>query len=170
MKKFFPLYLALLAIIFFVGLIARNEEHLKTTQSIFIALKPVDPRSLIQGDYMVLNYELYWDHASLQQDKKINNRSNIQAYVNLDEQSRVIKTSLLTPTTTPLQLRNPSNAVELLYPTTKSFLFAEGLAKCYEQAKYAEFKVNKQGKSILASLRGEDLKNLNCEANKRWIS
>ena len=35
-----------------------NEWHLHQSKSIFIKLKPVDPRSILQGDYMALAYEL----------------------------------------------------------------------------------------------------------------
>ena len=36
----------------------KNEWQLHQSKSIFIKLKPVDPRSILQGDYMALAYEL----------------------------------------------------------------------------------------------------------------
>ncbi|HAI54372.1 MAG TPA: GDYXXLXY protein, partial [Acinetobacter nosocomialis] len=58
MKKYFSLMLAVATVLFFVGLVAKNEWHLHQSKSIFIKLKPVDPRSILQGDYMALAYEL----------------------------------------------------------------------------------------------------------------
>ena len=55
-----------------------------------------------------------------------------------------------------------------MYPASNSFLFAEGLAECYQAAQYAEFKVDEKGNPLLASLRGEDLKDLACEDRKKW--
>lgn len=170
MKKFFPIFLALFSILFFIAIISRNELHLKNSQSIFVKLQPVDPRSLIQGDYMVLNYDLFWDEKSLNQDDQIHNQSKVKAFALLDAQKRLIKTSLSSKTGIPLQLKNPNNQVQQLYPASNSFLFAEGLAKCYEQAQYAEFKLDKNGKMILASLKGEHLEDLNCESNKNWLN
>lgn len=169
MKKFFPLYLATLSCLFFIAIIYRNELHLNNSQSIFIKLQPVDPRSLIQGDYMVLNYELFWDTSSLSQDKNIENQSKIMAYITLDEKQRLIASSLTASSHQPLMLKNPQNTVEQLYPSSNSFFFAEGLASCYDQAQYAEFKIDKRGKSILANLTDAHLKTLNCKQQKNWF-
>ena len=58
MKKYVPIILAFLCILMFLWIIVANEQHLKKSEAIYIKLQPVDPRSLIQGDYMQLNYEL----------------------------------------------------------------------------------------------------------------
>ncbi len=60
MKKMTPLALALLSIAVFLGLIFKNEWHLNNSQTMYVRLQPVDPRSIIQGDYMALNYQLYF--------------------------------------------------------------------------------------------------------------
>ncbi len=49
MKKYFSLMLAVATVLFFAGLVAKNEWHLYQSKSIFIKLKPVDPRSILQG-------------------------------------------------------------------------------------------------------------------------
>ena len=36
----------------------RHAEHVATGRVVFLALAPRDPRSLLQGDYMALNYVL----------------------------------------------------------------------------------------------------------------
>lgn len=192
MKKLFPLILAGLSILIFVGLILKHENHLANSRSIFVELAPVDPRSILQGDYMALNYELYFDideatEASREVggdaqnwkiiafEKHIQNQAHILSYVLLDEQRRVIQTSfddkfLKTDRQASLRLvlKNPSNNLQNLYPAANSFMFAEGLASCYGKAKYAEIKVKENGLALLADLVDQNLKSLNCENLRRW--
>ena len=183
MKRNIPIILAVLSVVFFIGLILKNEQHLKRSDSIFIRLAPVDPRSLIQGDYMVLNYDLSFAGLPVQNSQidiptsvtVIQNKPKLMAYVVLDDQRRVVKTSfdprlleMYPKSSHRLMLKNPDNRLNALYPASNSFLFAEGLAECYQAAQYAEFKVDEKGNAILASLRGEDLKDLACEDRKKW--
>lgn len=178
MKKYFSLILAIATTLFFVGLIAKNEWHLHHSKSIFIELKPVDPRSILQGDYMALAYELNLQSLkalagseSEALDQVIFNHSSVPAKVILDSQNRVVRTVLDINNSFAGQrliLKNPENRFQALYPASRSFLFAEGLAQCYEKAKYAEFKVNTKGEAILFDLRGEGLQPLNCKQQKNW--
>ena len=174
-KKLMPLFLVVLSLIVFLVMIVKNEVHLQHSESIYVRLKPVDPRSLIQGDYMALSYQLYFSDVKELSNKEdvsfLQNKPKVLAYVELDAQRKVIKTSFNSklikshPSVAHrLMLKNPSNRMDLLYPASNSFLFAEGLAECYQAAQYAEFKVNQQGEAILASLRGESLQDLDCEA------
>lgn len=192
MKKMIPLCLALSSILVFLGMIFKNELHLKNSESIYVSLQPVDPRSILQGDYMALNYQLYFapqnsTHENTNQsninsedhifsgyyfDEIIKNKSSVVTYVELDSQRRVIHTRFELPQkvrTYRLILQNPNNRYSRLYPASKSFLFAEGLADCYQQAKYAEFKVDEQGNAILTALKGDQLQDLGCEAKRDWF-
>ncbi|WP_336169299.1 GDYXXLXY domain-containing protein [Acinetobacter sp. 161(2023)] len=178
MKKYFSLILALVTILFFAGLVAKNEWHLHHSKSIFIQLKPVDPRSILQGDYMALAYELNLQSLKALAESEterlepvIFNHSSVQAKVILDSQNRVVRTVLDINNSFAghnLILKNPENRLQALYPASRSFLFAEGLAQCYEKAKYAEFKVNTKGEAILFDLLGDELQPLNCKQQKNW--
>ena len=192
MKKMIPLCLALVSIAVFLGLIFKNEWHLKHSQNIYVRLQPVDPRSILQGDYMQLNYQLYFapQNSTLENtnqqssnqaddifsgyyfDQIIQNKSSIVTYVELDSQRRVIHTSFEPLKNVQVQrliLQNPNNRYTMLYPASKSFLFAEGLAECYQQAEYAEFKVDEQGNAILTALKGNQLQDLGCEKQAHWL-
>ena len=74
------------------------------------------------------------------------------------------------------QQNKPNDALRFLtqervnYPQHASFLFAEGLADCYQQAEYAEFKVDEQGNAILTALKGDQLQDLGCESKRDWLS
>lgn len=178
MKKYFSLILALVTLLIFVGLVAKNEWHLHHSKSIFIELRPVDPRSILQGDYMALAYELNLQSLkalagseSEALDQIIFNHSSVPAKVILDSQNRVVRTILDSNNSfagQSLILKNPEKRLQALYPASRSFLFAEGLAQCYQKAKYAEFKVNTKGEAILFDLRGEGLQPLNCKQQKNW--
>lgn len=191
MKKFLPLILAGFSILLFVGLILKHEHHLANSQSIFVELAPVDPRSILQGDYMALNYELHFEadaeadreeEGSLPDkkiaalEKRIQDQTHLLSYVQLDDQHRVIQTSLdenllktHQGTSARLLLKNPSNRLANLYPAANSFLFAEGLEPCYRNAKYAEIKVKDNGQALLADLVDQNLRDLNCESQKDWV-
>ena len=184
MRKIIPLVLAIICIVIFSGLMWKNESHLKNSQSIYVRLQPVDPRSLIQGDYMVLDYQLYLAPESTAEnqsdqiysghshDQYIHNKSSVPVYVELNAERIVIHTYFDRPKATSVSkliLKNPNNRADLLYPASKSFLFSEGLAECYQQAQYAEFKVDSQGNAILASLRGGGLRDLGCGTQRSWF-
>ncbi len=187
MKKMIPLWLAVFSIAFFIMMIDRHEWHLAHSDSIYVKLKPVDPRSILQGDYMALNYELYF--TGLPPVLEINadrlpsdavkayfyNKSSVLSYVQLDAQRKVIQTrfdpQLLNDypdASAKLVLRNPNNTFEGLYPAARSFLFAEGLEPCYRNAQFAELKVRENGQPLLVNLVGENLKALNCQQQNDW--
>lgn len=104
MKKMIPLWLAAFSIALFLIMIGRHEWHLAHSGGIYVKLKPVDPRSILQGDYMALNYQLYLaelppamelieDHLPSDAEKVyFYNQSSILSYVQLDAQRRVIQT------------------------------------------------------------------------------
>lgn len=57
MKKIFVVLNLLLLMIVFGYSVIKEEKNLKKA-TFYIKTVPVDPRSLIQGDYMVLNYDI----------------------------------------------------------------------------------------------------------------
>ena len=192
MQKMLPLVLATLSIILFGLMIARHEWHLAHSDHIYVKLQPVDPRSLIQGDYMALNYDLYFGgkppqatstDVQIAQDRTTENlereyfidQASILSYVLLDAQHRVIRTSfnpdLLTMypnSSTKLILKNSENTFDGLYPAARSYLFAEGLEACYRDAQYAALKVKKNGQPLLVGLVGENLQAFDCEQKQAW--
>ena len=151
-----------LTLLVLIGLIVKHQWHLTHAKSIFVELVPVDPRSILQGDYMALRYNLVLRAGGLGQ---FENSGHVLSYVQLDQQQR-IRLTTLTPQAQaqPLWLKNPTNQVQDLYPAANSFLFAEGLADCYAQATHAELKVNAEGRAMLVNLTADDLQPLNCQA------
>lgn len=158
-NKYLPLLWAIFSLIFFGLIIIKHEHHLATGQLMYAKLAPVDPRSLIQGDYMALDYELY-----IQDTPKELTDSTVLATVALDSDRRIMMTDIFGAMHgEKLQLKNPNTSVWDFYPASNSFMFAEGLAACYGQASYARLIVNDKGVPMLAGLVDDNLQALLCE-------
>ena len=134
------------------GLIYQKEQTLTHGRQVFLKLAPVDPRSLIQGDYMRLGYDL----ADQLRATKLPPDGHL--IVQLDAQgvgttARLADGKPLAANETLLRYRN-RNGLRL---GAESFFFQEGQAQTYTQAKYGELRVDASGDSVLVGLRGEDL-------------
>src|SRR3990172_1997733 len=137
-------------------LIVTKENTLANGRTMLLELAPVDPRSLIQGDYMQLRYAIARgiSKAQLNEDKG-------HIVVSLDQNSvakfvRVHRGEKLQEGEYLLFYRNRGE----LWLGAESFMFQEGDADLYSKAKYGELKVDASGASVLIGLRGEDFKPL----------
>ena len=120
---------------------------------VFIRLVPVDPRSLMQGDYMALNFEM---SSTLRSE--------------LDDQSRLLRPRVAGPVdahgVVTLQ-RLADNAVpgEVLIElapgkrgwvvVTDAWFFKEGDGARWSKARYVEFRVLPDGRALLVGMADE---------------
>jgi len=142
-------------LVFFNFGILSKENILTEGDLVLLELAPVDPRSLMQGDYMRLRYEISertYDSDSIPKRGyyvlKLND-SGIAKKIRIQEQL------------------NPLNKNELLIKYTsdnwnlnigaESFFFQEGEGEKFEAAKYGGLKIDKEGNSILIGLYDENL-------------
>ena len=150
--KQYPIWIfTLLALVVMNLQIYKKEQILKDGQTVLLELAPVDPRSLMQGDYMRLRYGL-----ARQVKGKLGNKGKL--VLKIDDQQRGIFKRLAdnTPLGENEQLlvyRNRDN----LRLGAESYFFEEGQAKRFERAKYGELKVDATGQSVLVGLRDEAL-------------
>ncbi|MDO5650651.1 MAG: GDYXXLXY domain-containing protein [Moraxella sp.] len=256
--KYMPYLAVVLSFAVFGTSIIAYENHLTTGKVIYVELAPVDPRSILQGDYMQLEYNIpndydvvavfdklielesqmrelsnqanedylvennsadlvddmvddtvddavsetandepvtreyasyyenneeykaleraYQEQEALkdtlyqQIEDKLNNAKRFTAYVQLDKDNKLIDMHLdPMPNTMPLQLTRPS-AYGLwgMHPAVDSFMFAEGLGTCYEQAKFAKLSVADDGAALLVDLVGEHFAPLDCTKGRSW--
>jgi uncharacterized membrane-anchored protein len=156
MRKFLFWGTTVLVLVAVNYLILAKERTLAGGRTMLLQLAPVDPRSLIQGDYMELRYALAREipEGELKRDKG-------QIVVSLDANAvarfvRVHRGEKLQEGEYLLFYRN-RGALRL---GAESFMFQEGDAKLYSKAKYGELKVDASGRSVLVGLRGEDYKPL----------
>lgn len=139
------------------GGIWQKENLIAHGQPLFVPLAPVDPRSLMQGDYMALRFELPDDEALSSAHWVAGERP----YVVAQRDARGVATTLRLDTGTALhadELRielSPKNGSWVL--VTDAWFFKEGEADRWAQAKYGEFRVGPDGRALLVGLRGADL-------------
>jgi len=169
--------IALLGLVLALGLIngaiIGKEQHLATGKQVFIELAPVDPRSLMQGDYMALDFalsrDIYKALPKVEQRKRWRhdvNASDGQVVVSLDKQLvasfvRIHQGEALHNSEMLLDYRVRDGRVKF---ATNAFFFQEGHAEKYEPAKYGEFRVDDDGELLLVALRDQALNPLTAEA------
>jgi len=142
---------------------ASMERTLRHGQPVLVQLAPVDPRSLMQGDYMALAFAI---------DRKLPRPSQSPrppryAYVQLDAQGRAtfaaVGDSLPAPDgQVALRVRQRGRQLSV---GPNAFFFQEGQGMVYERAQWGELRVAPDGKALLVGLRDADLQVL---GEQRW--
>jgi uncharacterized membrane-anchored protein len=135
--------------------ILRRERHLHDGRVVYLELAPVDPRSLMQGDYMALRFAAA---AAIDTDRD----GGGYLVVHLDDRSvatfaRLDDGTLLAPGEIRLRYRVRAGSPKF---ATNAFFFQEGDADLYESAQYGEFRVDEDGELLLTGLRGRELERL----------
>ncbi|WP_238944894.1 GDYXXLXY domain-containing protein [Vandammella animalimorsus] len=142
------------------------ETLLRQGRTVYLELAPVDPRSLMQGDYMALSYQLEREIATpqeLQSSQPDWPTPPRYAYLSLDGQQRATAVHSLGMQPTPpagtiaLRLR-PGEMSHIPRLGPNAFFFQEGTAKHYDFARWGEMRVDAQGRALLVGLRDEQLR------------
>lgn len=127
-----------------------GKERIKTNgERIFLALAPVDPRSLMQGDYMALRFEIA-DRISTDASGTVPLlvQTNGVATLNPDLDAEGLRIRY--------RVRNGQ-----IWLGTNAYFFEEGTAERYNGARYGEFRIDrKSGEAVLVGLANEKLKPL----------
>ena len=145
--------LAGLAILAFVNFgIAQRERLLTEGHIVLLRLSPVDPRSLMQGDYMRLNFEAA-DQAFPRPGRS--KLADGHIVVALDGQRvghfrRFADSRPLARDEIALRYRIRGGQPNF---ATNAYFFEEGQAQAYAAAAYGEFRVGADGEMILTQLR-----------------
>lgn len=150
MKKILIWAITLLVLVAVNVLIVKKENTLAHGQTMLLRLAPVDPRSLIQGDYMVLRYAMARDIS----DENLKDKGCIVVSLDENHVARFVRVHTDEPLSSDEHLlfyRN-RNGLKL---GAESFMFQEGLADVYSQGRYGELVVDSSGKSVLVGLRDE---------------
>ncbi|ATB42463.1 membrane protein [Cystobacter fuscus] len=144
-----------LVVVALVALVASKERLLARGTPLFLELAPVDPRSLIQGDYMVLDYAVSRE-AGIPEGGPV---ADGRLVIRRDERGvghyvRSEESQPLAPGESWLRYKVRRGRVRL---GAESFFFQEGHAEHYARAKYGELRVAEDGSSVLVGLRDADL-------------
>lgn len=136
----------------------QREQIVLNGRVVLLQLAPVDPRSLIQGDYMRLRYAI----ANSIDDATDLERGYVVVHIdsnNVAHYARIHNTSSpLADNEILLPFRQESWGQPYVGPM--SFFFQEGHAKYYNDAAYGEIRVSKSGSILLVGLRDSNLKPL----------
>lgn len=164
--------LAGIAILALVNMgIMGKEKLLAEGRVVFLELAPVDPRSLMQGDYMALNFGVVGNvMGALPRQAEDGTYVELRPQdgymvVKLDETGvarfdRIHDGETLAADEALMQFRVRNGMVKF---ATNGFFFQEGTADLYATARYGKFRVNPDGELLLTAMADENLKVLGPE-------
>jgi uncharacterized membrane-anchored protein len=138
-----------------------GKERIKREgEVVYLPLAPVDPRSLMQGDYMALRFAIAQQLERDNEKAVLPPREGEVRFVQVarDAQGIASPGSAQAPGSLRLRYRIRDGHVWL---GTNAFFFEEGAADRFTGARYGEFRVDRtSGEAVLVSLRGADLRAL----------
>jgi uncharacterized membrane-anchored protein len=136
--------------------IASKERVIRDGEVVYLELAPVDPRSLMQGDYMALSFRLAAEIEDARARASIDERAR-SAPLTLDGR-RVATLDAAGQSALRIGFRIRSGRVWL---GTNAYFFSEGSAARYAGARYGEFRLDRDsGDAVLVGLRDENLTDL----------
>ena len=142
-----------------------KERLLARGDTIYLRLAPVDPRSLMQGDYMALNFAIGAPIRAARMDgfeqrdgvAVIRLDANREAsFVRLHGDEPLAADERLLRFQT-VEARWGGTQVQV---STDAYFFQEGQGGRFEKARYGEFRVDGSGQALLVGLRGEGMEAL----------
>ncbi len=161
-----------MALVFIGGLIAlggvnydvfKKEQVISNGKRIYIALAPRDPRSIIQGDYMALNFGFdrfvqplnsQENPKLFQSDVKVVANLNVNGVATVLRLANAVSTEVLAKDEILLPLKYKGNQWVLV---TDAFYFPEGQGEPFKKAKFGEFRALADGRALLVGLTDENL-------------
>ncbi len=142
----------------------QKQRLISAGRPLFVALAPVDPRSLVQGDFMRLNYDLGADINAANLYRLGAARPKVVLKVDARGVARVQRLHELGTSDTPLapdeQLMelSPKNGGWTL--VSDAWFFREGDGARWQAAKYGEFRVRPNGQALLVGLADAKLQRI----------
>ena len=151
--------------------VMKKEQVLAQGQKIYMPLAPRDPRSLMQGDYMALNFDL---PAKLVYGDEEAADGRGQSGLDPIQGTALLVASLDAQGIATLQRRYRSGealaANEVVIPlkymkgdwvvVTNAYFFPEGQGRVFSNARYGEFRALGKGKVLLAGLADDKLQRI----------
>jgi len=145
--------LAGLVLLAFVNFgIYQRERLLTEGRVVLLRLSPVDPRSLMQGDYMRLNFEAADQAFPWQRREALGDGHVVVALDgrNVGHFRRIADGRPLAPGEVALRYRIRAGQPNF---ATNAYFFEEGQGPAFAEAAYGEFRVGEDGEMILTRLR-----------------
>lgn len=125
--------------------IAGKERIVRGGTPILLELAPVDPRSLMQGDYMALRFSIANDLVSSDETRRDGRHYTAPIRIDANRVAHVDANG-----THKLRYRWRNNGPWI---GTNAFFFEEGSAERYANAKFGEFRLDEDtGEAVLVGL------------------
>ncbi|WP_422839755.1 GDYXXLXY domain-containing protein [Aeromonas veronii] len=146
----------------------RYEHAMSSGEVVLLRLAPVDPRSLMQGDYMRLNYEIARELTS-RDARATQNKGSDTLVIRLDAH----QVASLVADGKPDRLASDERLLQVHQSERQwqigpdAYFFEEGTGEQYETARYGEFRLQADGKTLLVGLRDEDYQPIG-QTRARW--
>ena len=135
--------------------IYKSERIIDSGELVLLELAPVDPRSLMQGDYMDLRYRV---SDTLYAQSKVEDRGYLILDIDSFGVGRYVGFDVEKPMVRPNQCYLPYRRNSQQFSIgAEHFFFQEGHASYYERAKYGGLRISSDGNSILVGLYDEGL-------------
>ena len=159
MKRWIMIAWALTLALAAVGIVGK-ERLLARGDTVYLRLAPVDPRSLMQGDYMALNFAIGAAIRAAQQPERQRrdgvavirlDANGVASFVRLHGDEPLASGERLLRFQT-VESRWGGLQVQV---STDAYFFQEGQGGRFEKARYGEFRVDGSGQALLVGLRGE---------------
>jgi uncharacterized membrane-anchored protein len=156
-----PRWLTLLGSVLVLGAlnfsIVGKENIKRSGEVVYLRLAPVDPRSLMQGDYMALRFALVQELDKAVAGSAREGEVRLAPVAVGPDRVAALADSP-SPTTLKLRYRIRNGQVWL---GTNAYFFQEGDAERFSGARYGEFRVDRaSGEAVLVGLRDAALKPL----------
>lgn len=147
--------------------IVGKEQLVSRGEVVYLRLAPVDPRSLMQGDYMALNFAVGLEVAAAQAGAQAPRKRESLVVIRRDAAGvgqlvRLHDGQPLAEGERLLRVQNvPSRwGGPMVQVSTDAWFFQEGQADRFAKARYGEFRVDKTGQALLVGMRDEGLRPL----------
>jgi len=148
--------------------IVGKERLIANGEVVYLRLAPVDPRSLVQGDYMALNFSIANDvrvahgteqtPASREEVIVIRRDASREGhFVRLHKGEPLADGELLLRVQNVPSPRWGGTGTQV---STDAWFFQEGQADRYARARFGEFRVDASGQALLVGMRGEGLEGM----------
>lgn len=139
----------------------QKETLIAQGQKVFVELAPVDPRSLMQGDFMRLNYRVPGTMDADLRDLVTTQRPHVIARRDDRGVAQLLRVVRADAPLNEGEMRielTPKDGRWIL--VSDAWFFREGDARRWEAAKYGEFRVTPDGRALLVGLADAQLQTI----------
>jgi uncharacterized membrane-anchored protein len=138
----------------------QKESLIRVGAPVFVELAPVDPRSLMQGDFMQLRFAIPLRQTDQQRPGRLDPAPRVIARTDARGVATLLRLddgAPLAPGEFSIQLVAKNGNWTI---ATDAWFFKEGEGARWAGARYGEFRIDAGGRALLVGLRGADLRTL----------